>query len=177
MDDVRLAYQLGKPEKPIQYAIRQFLFTILFLVLIIVLLLLAILGRRFISTVMDWLELDKLFTIPPVLLSLWQYLRFVLLAAIIFAIVGLLYATAQDHRQRARAIMPGVFLTLVSWLLVSIGFSAYVENFANYSLIYGALGTVIVLLVWLYLTSFMLILGAEFNASIYSIRKELPDRD
>ena len=52
------------------------------------------------------------------------------------------------------------------WLVVSIGFSAYVENVADYSVIYGTLGAVIVLLVWLYLTSFVLILGAEFNAAL-----------
>ena len=55
---------------------------------------------------------------------------------------------------------------MVVWLVVSIGFSVYVENFANYSVIYGTLGAVIVLLVWLYLTSFVLILGAEFNAAL-----------
>ena len=45
-------------------------------------------------------------------------------------------------------------------------FSVYVENFGKYSIIYGALGTVIVLLIWLYMTSFLLILGAEFNAAL-----------
>ena len=83
-----------------------------------------------------------------------------------FAVVGLLYAVAQVRKNRVRTIMPGVALAMISWLVVSIGFSAYVENFANYSVIYGTLGAVIVLLIWLYLTSFILILGAEFNAAL-----------
>lgn len=95
-----------------------------------------------------------------------QYLRFALLATIMFAVVGLLYAVAQDRKNRVRTIMPGVVLAMVAWLVVSIGFSAYVENVADYSVIYGTLGAVIVLLVWLYLTSFVLILGAEFNAAL-----------
>lgn len=62
--------------------------------------------------------------------------------------------------------LPGITLSLVSWLVISIGFSVHVENFGKYSIIYGALGTVIVLLIWLYMTSFLLILGAEFNAAL-----------
>lgn len=172
MDDVRLAYQLGKPEKPVRYAIRQFAFTVVFLILIVLLFLLAILGRRFVSTVTDWLGLDQLIQIPAGLLNLWQYLRFVLLAAIMFAVLGMLYGAAQDRRQGAKAIMPGALLAMASWLAVSIGFSVYVENFSNYSLIYGTLGAVIVLLIWLYMTSFVLILGAEFNAALSAVRSQ-----
>ena len=83
-----------------------------------------------------------------------------------FAVVGMLYAIAQDRKQGVKTIMPGLLLAMISWLAVSICFSVYVENFANYSVIYGTLGAVIVLLVWLYLTSFVLILGAEFNAAL-----------
>lgn len=173
MGDVRLAYGLEKPSRPVMYAIRQFVFTLVFLVFIVVLFLLAILGRRFISTMTDWLGLDTVLKIPTVLLDLWQYLRFVLLAAIMFALLGLLYATAQDRRQGIKTIIPGVLLALVSWLIVSIGFSAYVEQFASYSVIYGTLGAVVVLLLWLYMTSFVLILGAEFNAALYTVKKNI----
>ncbi len=166
MDDVRLAYGLGKPVRPVIYTVRQFVFTVVFLVFIIVLFLLAILGRRFVTTVTAWLGIGQVLRISPVLLNLWQYLRFVLLAAIMFAVVGMLYAVAQDRKNRLRTIMPGVALAMTAWLVVSVGFSVYVENFANYSVIYGTLGAVIVLLVWLYLTSFILILGAEFNAAL-----------
>lgn len=172
MDDVRLAYQLGKPRKPVWYAIRQFVFTIVFLVFIALLFVLAILGRRFITTVTVWLGLDQFLQIPSVLLDLWQYFRFVILASLMFTVLGLLYATAQDRRQGIRTILPGVLLAMVSWLLVSIGFSVYVERFANYSVIYGTLGAVIMLLVWLYLASFILIFGAEFNAALFAIREE-----
>lgn len=172
MDDVRIAYQLGRPRRPVLYAIRQFLFTIIFLVIIIVLFLLATFGRKFVSTITVWLGVEDILNISPVFLNLWQYLRFVLLAAIMFAILGLLYAASQDRKQPARAIMPGVAIAMTAWLTVSIGFSIYVENFANYSVIYGALGAVIVLLMWLYMTSFILILGAEYNASLVAARKE-----
>lgn len=175
MEDVRIAYQLGKPPRPVLYAIRQFLFTIVFLVIILVLFLLAVLGRRFVSTVTAWLGIDDILNISPVFLNLWQYLRFVLLAAIMCAVLGLLYAASQDKRQAIKTIMPGVAIAMTAWLVVSIGFSIYVENFANYSVIYGTLGAVIVLLMWLYMTSFILILGAEYNASLANARQELQE--
>lgn len=177
MDDVRLAYGLGKPEKPVFYMIRQLLFTIVFLVIIILLFFLAVLGRRFVTTVTAWLGIHQMLTIPPILLNLWQYLRFALVAAIMFAVLGMLYAVAQDRKNRIKTILPGVALAMVAWLVVSIGFSAYVENFADYSVIYGTLGAVIVLLVWLYLTSFILILGAEFNAALACSEAKQSDAD
>ena len=132
MDDVRIAYQLGKPPRPVFYAIRQFLFTVIFLAIIIVLFLLAVLGRRFVSTVTNWLGLEGILQIPAVLLNLWQYLRFILLAAIMFGILGLLYVVSQDRKRPAKAILPGVAIAMTAWLIVSIGFSVYVENFAKY---------------------------------------------
>ena len=58
-----------------------------------------------------------------------------------------------------------VFATLV-WLLASVGFSYYVSNFANYDRMYGSLGAVIVLLFWLYISFYIVLLGAEINAAL-----------
>ena len=60
--------------------------------------------------------------------------------------------------------------TLVGWMVVSAAFSFYVENFASYSVIYGTLGTVIVLMMWLNLTAVVLIMGAEINGVLASLR-------
>ncbi len=68
--------------------------------------------------------------------------------------------------------MPGIAAALTSWMIVSIGFSFYVENFANYSIIYGTLGAVIVLLIWLYMTAAILILGAELNVALLKVHSE-----
>ena len=165
-NDVRLAYQLGKPADPVGYALRQMVFTLVFLVIVTLTLLLCVLGRRFLSAAAGWLKLGRRLRIPASGLDLWQYFRFLLLGALMFLILVLLYTVAQDRRPPVRTLLPGITLSLVSWLVISIGFSVYVENFGKYSIVYGALGTVIVLLIWLYMTSFILILGAEFNAAL-----------
>lgn len=164
MDDIRQAYQLEKPKRRISYRIRQLVYTLVLLVVIALTLLLSTTGQRVLTFVTDMLP--ALVHVPDVLLKVWHYIRFVPLGIIMFAALALLYAMPQDKRQPASSILPGAGIALIAWLTVSIGFSFYVENFANYSIIYGTLGAVIVLLSWLYMTAVILILGAELNAAL-----------
>ena len=96
-------------------------------------------------------------------------LRFVIWGTVVFAAVGLLYAMAQDVRRSGRSIVPGALASLAAWMALSAGYSYYVEHFANYSVIYGTLGTVVVLLIWLYLTAAALIMGAEWNDALAAV--------
>lgn len=169
--DVRRAYQLGQPEKPLRHCFCQVVFTVAFLLFITVSLVLSVFGRRFITTISNWFHLGSYYTLPPFFLQLWQYLRFLLVGALMFLILGILYTVAQDKRCSVKAQMPGILIAMVLWLVASIGFSLYVENFGKYSVVYGALGTVIVLLLWLYMTSFAMILGAEINAAVLDAKK------
>ena len=77
--------------------------------------------------------------------------------------LALLYYLVPNSHYRFPDILPGTLSALVSWLLFSIGFAYYVENMANYSVLYGSIGAVIVLLLWLYLSATVLIMGAELN--------------
>ena len=106
--------------------------------------------------------------VPKSAAALTYNLLFALFSLLIFIsnLLGLLDLNVASITEALLPIMPGVVLAMVAWLVVSIGFSAYVENVADYSVIYGTLGAVIVLLIWLYLTSFILILGAEFNVAL-----------
>ncbi len=165
MDSVRRAYHLKKPRHPVAYVLRQLLFTVVLLVVIALSLALSTLGQRVVGFFTELLPVSDL------LLEAWHYLRFLLLAVIMFASLGTLYAISQDQRQPVSAILPGTLAALVGWLAVSMAFSFYVENIARYSIIYGALGAVIVLLIWLYLTSVILILGAELNAALRTARE------
>lgn len=61
---------------------------------------------------------------------------------------------------------------LGAWLALNWLYSTYVENFADYSLLYGSIGTAIALLIWLYMTAVTLIMGAELNATLISLRKD-----
>lgn len=164
MTAVRKAYRLSRPKNEIFYTIKVLLYTVFLLVTIALTLALATVGRAA-------LELAGRYIVVPVpFIDLWAKVRFLILGGVMFAAVGLLYAAAQDERQPAKNVVPGVLLALVGWMVVSAAFSYYVEHFAQYSVIYGALGTVIVLMMWLNLTALMLIMGAEVNGVLISIR-------
>lgn len=164
MSAVRKAYHLPRPKNQILYMAKVLLYTVFLLVAIALTLALVTVGRAALEFV------NRFIIVPPSFIDLWADLRFLIMGGIMFAAVGLLYAAAQDVRQPVKNIVPGVLAALMGWMVVSAAFSFYVENFANYTVIYGTLGTVIVLMMWLNLTAVMLIMGAEINGVLISIR-------
>lgn len=164
MRAVRRAYHLPRPGNHLVYRFKVLLYTVFLLVTIAVTLALATVSQRMLTFV------GRYITLPLVFVELWDLLRFLMLAVVVFGAVGLLYAMAQDSRQPGRNVVPGVITSLAAWMALSAAYSFYVENFANYSLIYGTLGTMVVLMIWLYLTATVLIMGAEINDTLVSLR-------
>ena len=112
------------------------------------------------------------FGLPAFIAELWARLRFPLAAAVGYFALFFLYALAQDSRQPWRNIWPGTLAALAGWLCLSWLYAWYVEHIAHYSLLYGSIGTVIVLLIWLNLSAMALIMGAELNGTLMSLRKD-----
>ena len=166
MRSVRRAYGLKRPVSLLRHYARVLLFTVVLILVVLASLLLMTFGQRLL------LYLAGRVSFMTNVIHLWHYLRFLLLALLLFATLGILYALAQDQRQSASAILPGAVCALVGWMVVSVGFSFYVENFAHYSVIYGTLGAVIVLMIWLFLSSVTLIMGAEFNGAFLNWREK-----
>lgn len=94
-------------------------------------------------------------------------LRWAVAIVVIFAGIGLLYRFGPNRKGiRIGWLTPGAIMAGVSWAIMSIGFSYYVANFGNYNEIYGSIGAVIAMLVWLWLSSFLVLLGAALNAEL-----------
>jgi membrane protein len=94
-----------------------------------------------------------------------QVVRWALLVALIVVGLAVLYRVAADRNPpKFRWVSVGSVVAALLWLLGSVGFSLYVNFFGNYNKTYGALASVIVLLLWLFLTSYIVLLGAEINA-------------
>jgi membrane protein len=93
--------------------------------------------------------------------------RWVVLALLVLVALAVLYRFAPDRANpRWRWVSWGAVVALVLWLLGSVGFSWYVDNFGKYNQTYGALAAVIILLLWLFLSSFAVLFGAELDAEI-----------
>ena len=171
MRSVRTAYRLGPPRTPILQLVKTALFTVMLLVTIILTLVLLTVGEWLLGYAVAH------FGLPVAAAELWQRLRFPAMAVLMYFALYFLYALAQDERQPQRNFFPGVLAALMGWMVVSVCYSLYVENLADYSVLYGSLGTAIVLLIWLYLTAMMLIMGAELNGVLISLRREADARE
>ncbi len=109
---------------------------------------------------------------------IFTLLRVVLPLIIILLLFIVLYSVAPNIKTKFRSVLPGAIFTSVIWLLGSFAFGWYISNFGNYSKTYGSIAGIIILLIWLYLTSFIIIIGAEINAIIHQrnvIKGETPE--
>lgn len=93
-------------------------------------------------------------------------------AAVVLFMWALLYWALPDVRHPFKLFTPGALVGVVVWVLASMGFSFYVSNFAQYNATYGALGGVIVLLLWMWISSLVFLLGAEINSVLEHLSPE-----
>mgnify|MGYP000849758721 CR=1 FL=1 len=104
-----------------------------------------------------------------------RVIRFLISLGAVIATTGMLYYVAPNRPQQWKNIWPGSFLATGLWLAVTIVFAWYVRNLANYNVMYGSIGGVIALIVWMYLLAAIALFGCEFNAERERIiRRALP---
>ena len=114
--------------------------------------------------VMEWLASQV--GLQDIVVTLWTWLRWPVVVVLMMLVVAVLYYVTPDVEQKFRFITPGSVLAVIVWIAASVGFGIYVANFGNYDATYGSVGAVIVLLLYFYISSAVLLLGAEMNAVI-----------
>ena len=135
--------------------------TVALAVLILSALLLVLYGGRIADYVAGNYGLGEMFTIG------WKILQWPIVLAFVLTAFALIYYFAPDVRdQKWIWVTPGAVLGVGLWLLVSFSFRLYLHFFDSYSKTYGALGAVIVLMLWLYLTGAAILIGGEVNSEI-----------
>jgi membrane protein len=103
----------------------------------------------------------------PLILLAWGAIRWLIAILTSIAVIQLIYHNAVPRTQPWHSVLPGAVLSTCMWLLSTAFFGWYLQHYADYSVIYGSLGVGIALLVWMYLISLVVLIGAEFNAMIY----------
>jgi membrane protein len=106
------------------------------------------------------------FGFGDVFTTAWNVVSTALVVGCVLVGLALIYFIAPDVRQRWWWVTPGSAVAVVLWLALSFGLRLYVTNFGNYSATYGSIGGVILLILWLYLSAVVMLLGAEINAEI-----------
>lgn len=123
-------------------------------------------------------ELVQILTEVPgvVFLSAWTFFRWLLSLAIIAYAFSIIYRHGPSRWPAGTPIMPGAFIGALLWAVVSRVFRVYVSNFANYNLTYGALSAGIVLLLWLNLSSLVMLIGAELNVTVGKVMRSQKEK-
>ena len=103
----------------------------------------------------------------PIVLLLWSLTRWTIAILSSIAVIQLIYHNAVPRTQPWHSVLPGAVLATVMWLGATALFGWYLQRYADYSIIYGSLGVGIALLVWMYLISLVVLIGAEFNAMLF----------
>jgi membrane protein len=151
------------------------------LVTLAMVLLLAVVALSIVLTGPLATSVGKHIGVEGAALSAWSIAKWPVLLAMVVTMISILYFAAPNVRQPGfRWITPGGILAVLVWIVASLGFGFYVTNFGSYNNTYGALGGVVIFLVWLYLTNSAVLLGAEFNAEVErqrELRAGLPAED
>ncbi len=104
---------------------------------------------------------------PPFIAILLTIVSYCLVGAVGTALAALIYRFGPDRSNaKWRWLTPGSIVASASWMIMTFGFGLYVANFGNYDATYGSLGAAMVLLTWLYLSAYVLLLGAELNCEL-----------
>ena len=106
--------------------------------------------------------------LTPYILGLWTAVRWIIATMTSIAVIGLVYHHGVPRTQPWHRVLPGSVVATVLWVFVTVSFGCYLRRYANYDVIYGSVGTAIALLIWLYLVSMVVLIGAEFNAAAIS---------
>jgi membrane protein len=104
------------------------------------------------------------------------FLRWLLIVVLLFLAISFLYYFAPAKKTGFKFFSPGSTLATLLFILTSLGFSAYVNHFGQYNKLYGSVGTLMVILIWLYLNSIAILIGFELNVSIMAARAEDEER-
>jgi len=145
-------------------------FTILVAISIVLVLTIPSMGMDFLLWISKYIGLTDFF------IKLWYYVRWLVIVSILTIVLGSLYYMAPNKKIYFWEIIPGTLFATFGWILISIGFSFFVNNFRNFTIIYGSLAAVVVLMIWLYVSGIILMIGGEIN-SVYSIYRSVKKRN
>ena len=164
MRGLNKAYNVIDTRNYIVKIILSIIYTIGLVFLIVLMLILVVfggvIGDFFVRFFVDYIDVN-------IVLNLWYVIRYSFIIILMVTVFGIIYYYVPVIKnKKLSSVLPGAIFTTISWIGISIGFTFYVNNISssNYSALYGSIGAVMVLMIWLFLTSMIILLGGEINA-------------
>lgn len=143
------------------------IFTLLLMLLLIIALVLPIFGKQIGTILFSFFGYEEGFK------QVWASIRWTIPPVMIFVVFMLMYWIAPNRKLYLKSVIPGAIFATLGWILVSFAFSLYVSSFANYSATYGSIGGIIVLMMWLYFSGTILMVGGQINAVMQQRKEKL----
>jgi membrane protein len=114
-----------------------------------------------------WVQAQTMHLFKPLIILVWDGVRWAIAMLTSIAFMSLVYHHGIPKTQSWRRVLPGAVLATLLWFPATMFFGWYVTHYATYTVVYGSLSAAIALLVWLYIVSVLVLLGAELNAQVY----------
>lgn len=115
------------------------------------------------------LSLEMFNEVGPKIYNMFLILKWPIAIIVIFILIKVLYTLAPDKKIPSKYVNKGVMFTTIGWVIATSIYSFYATNIANYDLIYGSLSSIMVLLIWVYVMSYILVVGIAINTNIYEL--------
>jgi membrane protein len=163
MDGFRRCYELPKTWGLVKERLIAFLLVIFTLVPMTFSTLLVALGSKIETRILSYIDPD----FSVYILLMWGGMRWLIATLTSISVIALIYHHAVPRTQPWHSVIPGATLATIVWFSVTIGFRSYLQHFGDFTTIYGSLGVAMALLVWMYLISLVVLVGAEFNALLF----------
>jgi membrane protein len=163
MEGFRRCYELPKTWGLVKERLIAFLLVVFALTPMTFATLLVAVGSKFETRLLPYIDSDY----SPYILLLWGMIRWAIATLTAISVIALIYHNAVPRTQPWHSVIPGSVFATFLWFSVTVGFRAYLQHFGDFATIYGSLGAGMALLVWMYMISLVVLVGAEFNALLF----------
>lgn len=125
------------------------------------------------DTIFDIIKLTASKNVPiDFIYRLFKLLQYPITILILYFNIKLMYVIAPDEKIESKSATKGAIFTTIGWILASEIYSFYISTFSNYSIFYGSISNVVILLLWVYILSYIFVLGMIINAGGYNLKEE-----
>ncbi len=158
---VNIAYDTVENRPFWQMFLLAFFSVLIIPLLIIISFFLLVFGEKIGEFLFEFLRITGSFQ------QIWEHFRLLFSVLMLAFSFALFYKFIPNIRLRFIDVIPGTLFSSIGWIVISLLYSAYINRFGTYSMLYGSIGGIMILLIWLFLSSIIVLIGAELNAFIY----------
>ena len=160
------SYDISEKRSFVRRSIVGMIFTIALVLIIMITLAMLVFGEIIGGYITRIIPFEEAVT------TIWNISRYIIVISMMILVFAAIYRYTPSKKIPWKEVYPGAIISTLGWIIASLGFSFYINKIANYSRFYGSLGAVFVLMTWLYITSIILILGAEINSVLNIVKNK-----